>query len=146
MGGNNRTRNGHSVDVNNSYDTAKSVRTDKNKGAPKVKWVAPDTAAHPLPLLQCAICGRPIREVTTAIEDKNGLPVHFDCIMTILAHRENLEKGDSLAYIGAGRFAIIHFSVHRDLHTFKIKKIFEWENRERRADWRKEISDHYSLT
>ena len=31
-------------------------------------------------------------------------------------------------------------------NEFKIKKIIEWENKDRRADWRSEICDHYSVT
>lgn len=144
MGGNSR-RHGHSLETN-SNDTVKSVRSSKNKSSFKLKWSAPDISAHPLPILHCAYCGRSIRDVTTAIEDKNGAPLHFDCIMKLLANRENLEKGDSFAYIGAGRFAIVHFSLQRDVRIFKIKKIFEWEDREHKAEWRKAISDHYSLT
>ncbi|MDR2807950.1 MAG: hypothetical protein LBB43_02970 [Spirochaetaceae bacterium] len=146
MGGSNRRRSGRNLEANNGNDTAKSGRSDKKSASPKLKWSAPDVSAHPLPLLHCAYCGRPIRDVTTAIEDKSGAPVHFDCILAVLANRENLEKGDSFAYIGAGRFAIVHISIHRDIQIFKIKKIFEWENKEHKAEWRKAISDHYSLT
>jgi hypothetical protein len=64
--------------------------------------------------------------------------------MAFLAEDERLEKGDTLAYIGGGRFGIVRFTGIS--HTFRIKKVMEWEDRENRAEWRKSISEYYSST
>jgi hypothetical protein len=63
-----------------------------------------------------------------------------------IASGEVLEEGDEVAYIGGGRFGVVHFENPREASGFKIKKILEWENKEARADWRKTISDYYSMT
>jgi hypothetical protein len=74
------------------------------------------------------------------------MPVHFDCVVARIAEAEALESGDSVTYIGGGRFGIVHFSSPGDPQRFRIKKILEWEDRETRPEWRGDISDHYSLT
>jgi hypothetical protein len=68
-----------------------------------------------------------------------------------IAGEERLEKGDTVTYIGGGRFGIVHFrsgvpGKGGDGKTFTIKKIIEWENKDNRAEWRSTISDHYSVT
>jgi hypothetical protein len=91
-----------------------------------------------------------------------------------IAFGEKLEKGDAIAYIGAGRFGIVsfgssgassRFSPDGSSHDsgksenpseaqnhpvanrgFTIKKIIEWENKDHRAEWRSVICDHYSVT
>jgi hypothetical protein len=71
-------------------------------------------------------------------------PAHFECVMAFIAEEERLEKEDTLAYIGGGRFGIVRFTGAS--RTFRIKKIMEWENKENRAEWRKTISEYYSST
>jgi hypothetical protein len=98
-------------------------------------------------VLDCPYCGKPIKDICSAVGGKDGVaPVHFECALAMLGEREVLEKGDVLAYIGGGRFGIVHFNNPQNVKTFKIKKIFEWEDKEHRADWRKSISDQYSAT
>jgi hypothetical protein len=104
-------------------------------------------SAEPLPALDCPYCGKPIKDISSAIGDKyTNVPVHFDCVIDRVAKGENLEKGDSIVYIGGGRFGIVHFNGSQIVPPFKIKKILEWEDKENRAEWRKTISDHYSVT
>jgi len=112
-----------------------------------------------------------------------GDPVHFDCVTARIASGESLEQGETIAYIGAGRFGVVS-SGNRDFpgraqdhiqttgqepaaesrtgaapagrgssseslywnHDFKIKKVIEWENKDKRAVWRTTISEHYSVT
>jgi hypothetical protein len=110
----------------------------------------------PLPVPDCPYCGKPIRDISVAIADKDtGVPVHFDCVAGRIAGGESLEKGDVVAYIGSGRFGIVNAesrSSLRDSHDrnsdldFKIKKIIEWEDKDKRADWRSLICEHYSVT
>ena len=154
------------------------------------KWIPPTMNTEPLPVPSCPWCGKPIRDISSAIADKDtGVPVHFDCVASRIALNENLEKGDVVVYIGAGRFGVVNFGVQdnqdrgsgrtdqdrrsensssapaADARTgldrrstgasqegldwnrdFKIKKVIEWENKEKRAVWRSAISDHYSVT
>jgi len=123
------------------------------------KWVPPVLNTEPLPVPTCPWCGKPIRDLSSAIADKDtGVPLHFDCVAAKIAESENLEKGDMITYIGGGRFGVVCFanrdsqdrasdrSFPQEFRDFKIKKIIEWENKDKRAEWRSTISDHYSAT
>jgi hypothetical protein len=159
-GGNNRRGYRRRERDNWARDNKKKAdsvpRYDKNRGLiyDRPKWTAPMLSTDPIPVPDCPYCGKPIKDLSTAISDKNsGTAVHFDCVIARIAENENTEKGDVISYIGGGRFGIVHFSNASDLpgrspalRKFTIKKIFEWEDKENRADWRKSIADHYSLT
>jgi hypothetical protein len=111
------------------------------------KWSPPVLSIDPLPVPNCSCCGKPVRDIATAVDDKIvGAPAHFDCIISRLAETEHIEKGDSIAYIGGGRFGVVRFGGSRDKPAFKILKIFEWENKDNRSEWRESVRDHYSLT
>jgi hypothetical protein len=104
-------------------------------------------SSEPLPAPDCPFCGRPVKDISAAITDKtSGQPVHFDCVIARIAQGEVLEQGDTITYIGGGRFGIVHFNKPPNTQDFKIKKILEWEDKENRAEWRKLVSDHYSVT
>jgi len=115
------------------------------------KWVPPKINTEPLPVPDCPWCGKPIRDISLAIADKDtGAPVHFECVTTRIAGGEILEKGEVITYIGAGRFGIVYFNgsgnsrpASRD---FKIKKIIEWEDKDKKAEWRSLICERYSIT
>ena len=110
-------------------------------------WTAPKLPVEPLPVPDCPWCGSPIKDISTAISDKNtGLPVHFDCVLARLNEAEALESSDAVCYIGGGRFGIIHYNNPPDTRDFKIKRIFEWENKDDRSEWRRDISAHFSVT
>jgi hypothetical protein len=124
-------------------------RFDKNSGVfvDRPKWVPPTLSADPIPVPDCPYCGKPIRDLSAALTDKtNGEAVHFDCVIARLGENETLERGDTVTYIGGGRFGVVHFKNPQDARGFTIKKIFEWEDKENRADWRKSLADHYSIT
>jgi hypothetical protein len=101
----------------------------------------------------------------SAIADKDtGVPVHFDCVSARIAFGEKLEKGETVAYIGGGRFGIVSFGGSAQGKTgapqenrqernspqaardFSIRKIIEWEKMDKRAEWRSLICEHYSVT
>ena len=104
-------------------------------------------STDPLPSPDCPYCGKPIRDIASALTDReSGMAVHFDCIIALIANDEILEKGDVVAYIGGGRFGIVHFNNPGEIKKFTIKKILEWENKDNRAIWRNIVSDHYSIT
>ena len=93
----------------------------------------------------CPICGKPIEDMSSAIADKTtGKPAHFDCIIEQLSKTETLGENDKVTYIGQGRFAVLHFDNPRDLKSFKIVKTIEWEPRDKKLDWRDEMSGLYS--
>jgi hypothetical protein len=104
--------------------------------------------------------------MSSAMADKDtGVPVHFDCVTSRIAFGEKLEKGELVVYIGGGRFGIICSGksneessngsakgqgkvFHSDSATGNdsfIRKIIEWESKDKRADWRSAICDHYSV-
>ena len=124
-------------------------KPEKKRGnlVDRPKWVPPQPPAVPMPTGTCAWCDKPIKDISTAIsEPDTGKPVHFDCIINRIIERENLENGDAVSYIGGGRFGIVHFNNPPDTRDFKIKKVFEWENKETRSEWRVTLSEHYSVT
>jgi hypothetical protein len=103
--------------------------------------------AIPLPTPECPVCGKPIKDISSALTDKvSESPAHFDCVLGKVTEGEIQEKGDVVSYIGGGRFGVVHYANPQDVGGFKIKKIIEWENTEKRADWRKTIADHFSVT
>jgi hypothetical protein len=95
----------------------------------------------------CVWCGKPVKDIATAICDKDsGQPVHFDCVLARLTESEKLEPNDGICYIGGGRFGVVHYSNPPDTRNFTIKKIFEWETKEVNKEWRRTISEYYSVT
>ena len=81
------------------------------------KWIPPKMNTDPLPVSDCPWCGKPIRDMSSAIADKDtGAPVHFDCVVSRITFGEKLEKGDTVTYIGGGRFGIISFD-GSSMHT-----------------------------
>ena len=110
------------------------------------KWTPPKISTEPLPSPECPYCGKAIRDIASALADKiTGKAVHFDCILSRIAKNETLAKGDVVAYIGSGRFGVVHFNNPGEIKKFTIKKILEWENKDFRAEWRTVVSDHYSI-
>jgi len=111
------------------------------------QWTPPKLSSEPIPVPDCPYCGKPIKDLTVAISDKNsGQAVHFDCIISRISQSEKLEHGDIISYIGGGRFGIVNYSNSSNSQSFVIKKILEWEIKENRAEWRQTVSDHFSVT
>ncbi len=93
----------------------------------------------------CPKCGQPITDISSAITDKeSGKPAHFDCILNQVKQTEQVGENEKIAYIGQGRFAVIYYENPRDQRHFTIKKIIEWEEREKKPEWRSELSGLYS--
>jgi hypothetical protein len=139
----------------NQHRHNNNPRFDKSRGViiDRPKWVPPKMSTEPLPVPDCPWCGKPIRDIASAIADKDtGAPVHFDCVAARIVQGESLKKGDVVIYIGGGRFGVVHFgsaenqSRSEDGKSFTIKKIIEWESKDSRAEWRSTVSDHYSVT
>ena len=139
------------------------AKFEKNRGSlyDRPRWTPPKLPEDPIPTPDCPWCGKPIKDISAAITDKNsGAPIHFDCVLARLGESETLEAGDTISYIGGGRFGIVHFNQAQghsadnrhgrpsaqETRDFTIKKIFEWENKDDRAEWRRSIGDHFSIT
>ena len=91
------------------------------------------------------MCGEPVTDIASALTDKNtGNPVHFDCALHQVEETETLGQNEKVAYIGQGRFGVLYFENPRDQRKFTIKKIIEWEDREKKSEWRDELSGLYS--
>jgi hypothetical protein len=152
--GNNRRRSfrRRDRDENWSRDGKKKEnqpRYDKQKGLvlDRPKWAPPIVSREPLPQLECAVCGKPIKDITLAMAEKSSKkPIHFDCVIAQILKHEKMEKGDVVTYIGGGRFGVVHFDSPHDHRKFNIKKIFEYEEKDARAEWRNIMAERYSTT
>ncbi len=95
--------------------------------------------------ITCPLCGQSINELSTAVTDAaTGSTVHFDCAIEKLKKSETLEQNDKIIYIGQGRFGVVHFDNIHDTKHFNIKKIIDFESKEKKEVWREEMSDLYS--
>lgn len=93
----------------------------------------------------CPMCGQPITDLASSLNDKeSGKPVHFDCALEKVKGAEPTGENEKVAYIGQGRFAVLSYENIRDQRHFTIKKIIEWEERDKKAEWRDEFSSLYS--
>jgi len=111
------------------------------------RWTAPQPPANPIATPDCPWCKKPIKDIASALSDKDtGNPVHFDCVLARITEMEHLETNDSVCYLGGGRFGIIHYNNPPDQRDFTVKRILEWEIKEKVSEWRKPISEYYSLT
>lgn len=93
----------------------------------------------------CPKCNQVITDLPSALADKaTGNPVHFECVMQELQSTEAVGHNEKIAYIGQGRFGILYFENPRDQRHFTIKKIIDWESKEKTNEWREEISGLFS--
>jgi len=93
----------------------------------------------------CPVCGEVIRDMSTAVKDpKSDSPLHFDCAIGLIQKDNPLSQGEKIAYIGQGRFAVLYFANVHDSKHFQIKKIIDWEEKEKKPLWRDEMSELFS--
>ncbi|MDR0878634.1 MAG: hypothetical protein LBN21_11320, partial [Treponema sp.] len=103
---------GTNTGANTAAKAGDPARYDKNRGGffERPRWVPPKMSTDPLPAPDCPYCGKPIKDISAAVADKSsGAPVHFDCVIARISEGEPLEAGDTVSYIGGGRFGVIHF-------------------------------------
>jgi hypothetical protein len=90
----------------------------------------------------CSFCGKTIRNLTTAIADKeDNTPVHFDCILKKLTEDESLGTNEKICYLGGGSFGIVRRKPDSDSKHFFIRKRIQFEVQENVLEWRKDISN-----
>ncbi len=117
----------------------------RGSGEHKNRRNVPAFQPHKLNTPQCARCGQPISDLAAALAEKNtGDPVHFDCVLEFLQAAEQLKPGEKITYIGQGRFAVVVFENPHDLRHFTIVRVIEWEERDKKPEWRTEIAGLYS--
>ena len=93
----------------------------------------------------CPHCKQPIHDLPSALADKaTGEPMHFDCVLEIINKQEKLGTNEKITYIGQGRFAVAYFENPHDLRHFTIRRIIEWEERDKQFEWRNNIANLYS--
>ena len=121
-----------------SYNAGNSsLKTQKKEVFSKIEW--------PKPI--CEKCGKEIRDLTTALSDKDsGNPVHFDCILEFIKNSEEIKENEEVIYIGNGNFAIVSFENPKIRKKFKIVKSIEWEEKNRTYQWKDEIKELASNT
>lgn len=96
----------------------------------------------PLPVKDCAMCGKPIFDMAGAVADKDsGEPIHFDCALERVAAAETLEAGEKIVYLGAGCFGVVGFKKGND-GAFVVKRRIRWEKEGDKQPWRREISSY----
>ncbi|WP_428770942.1 hypothetical protein V1L52_03610 [Treponema sp. HNW] len=95
--------------------------------------------------VECSFCGKPVTDFASALaHTDSGEPVHFDCVLAFLSEREQLSEGQSIAYIGQGRFAVVRMQNPSNAARFSIERIIEWESRDKKYEWRSVIADVYT--
>jgi hypothetical protein len=105
------------------------------------------TVSPTLPKPVCPRCGSPIEDLPSALNDKeSGVPIHFDCVLARLTESESLGEGEKIVYLGGGRFGVVLFENPADLKRFRVKRTFQWEEKDKRADWRRQVTDLFSST
>lgn len=100
---------------------------------------------HKLETPICPRCNEPITDLPSALAEKGtNAPVHFDCVLAYLNENEKLNQNEKITYIGQGRFAVVHFENPHDTRHFNIVRIIEWEERDKKYEWRTNIAGLYS--
>ena len=93
----------------------------------------------------CPVCGEVIRDMSIAVKDpKSDSPLHFDCAVGLIQKDNPLEQGEKIAYIGQGRVGVIYFANPHDTKHFQIRKIIDWEEKDKKPEWRGTMSELYS--
>lgn len=111
------------------------------------RFNAPRIVPPTLPKPLCPRCGAPIEDLPSALNDKeSGAPIHFDCVLSRLEEIESPAEGEKIVYLGGGRFGLVRFENPGDLKRFRVVKLVQWEEKDKRADWRREVADLYSAT
>lgn len=104
--------------------------------------VRKDEPRKPLPVVDCAICQKPIFDLAGALGDKDtNEPVHFDCALERVSAAETLEPGEKIVYLGAGCFGVVGFKSGND-GAFVVKRRIRWEREGEKQAWRKDISSY----
>ena len=90
----------------------------------------------------CPLCGKPVQDLYTAIAyGESRAPAHFDCIVSMLGEREEVEDGARLCYLGGGSFGIVQMraAARPGDRALLIHKRIEVEEKDAAPPWREEL-------
>ena len=90
----------------------------------------------------CPLCGKPVLDLYTAIAyGESRAPAHFDCIVSMLGEREEVEEGARLCYLGGGSFGIVQMraAARPGDRALLIHKRIEVEEKDAAPPWREEL-------
>ena len=126
------------------YGRRRRNRTDKGPAGPIEGQEERPQAAANVPTVECAFCGKPIFDLSSALADKEtGDPVHFDCALARVAEHEALSPGEKVVYIGSGTFAVVEYK-DRSETAFTVKRRLPFEEEGKKHEWRKALSSRVS--
>ncbi|MDY4611043.1 MAG: hypothetical protein SPD11_10565 [Sphaerochaetaceae bacterium] len=138
-----KQRNGRPQDqqqVSKSIEPAFSLQ---RKPSPPRRSTLPSVYVPHLqePLPVCAICGRPIENIASAVSGPQPETYsHFDCVLEKITADEHVQAPCKVSYIGRGTFAVIEMQkdgsfviqkriVYESAETFSAMKRFVEENK-----------------
>lgn len=96
--------------------------------------------AVPLVIPDCPVCGKPVRELSSALTHRvSRQPAHFDCIVKELRESNEISPDEKLCYLGGGCFGILEFRPPGGPSRFVIKRRIQYEEKETPQDWKKPL-------
>lgn len=133
---NNPPKPGNGKSHNHNFRRRKPARpaVQRAANAPSQK-PKPQAERPPQELKICAVCGKPIFDLTGAVASReDGEPIHFDCALEILSKEEKLTPDEKLVYIGSGFFGVCAQTAGGKL---EIRRKIRWEAAGTIQSWRK---------
>jgi len=113
-----RKRNRKNRNPQASSKSREKSKDKKNRGPEKIK---PPRQKKPL---YCESCGKAITNAASAMRDpENSGFLHFDCVIRLLAEKENLLPQQKIMYIGHGEFAVTEIGGKRNSDFTIVRKI-----------------------
>ncbi len=101
---------------------------------------APPRPAVPLVVPDCPVCGKPVRELASALTHRvSRQPAHFDCVVRELRESNEIAPQEKLCYLGDGCFGILEFKAPGGPSRFVIKRRIQYEEKEAPQDWKKPL-------
>jgi hypothetical protein len=100
----------------------------------------PQKPAEPIVYPDCPICGKQVRELSSALTHRITLqPAHFDCVFRELREANPLSAQEKLCYLGGGCFGVLEFRPNGGPTGFVIKKRIQYEEKDPPQAWKKPL-------
>jgi hypothetical protein len=140
---NNPPKAGNGKSHNHHVRRRKSPRPATQRGANASSSQKPQAERPPQELKICAVCGKPIFDLTGAVASReDGEPIHFDCALEILSKEEKLASDEKLVYIGSGCFGVC---VQAPGGKLEIRRKIHWESAGTIQPWRRPMMSSPNL-
>jgi hypothetical protein len=126
-------------------------RPQNQGGRPENRQPRPQQPAVPArdvenarPAPACPICEKPVSDLVSAIAHREtGAPVHFECVLRWLGDAEKILPDERLVYLGNGAFGVTAANLGGN-QRIAIKRMIQYEQKDKKPEWRKEISARYA--